>query len=141
MPALAPAAWQPDTAASRCRTRWERERASSPSAEAINAGTHTKGGHRGVEDAAAPEPSCPRGLGLRAKNTGQIGRLMFLQSLAAPVRRWMPPRLRGSRLRASQSALLSTELAAVPHFSPPLSLLHVSLPLFFQALNMYHMTE
>lgn len=26
VPVLAPAAWQPDTAASRCRTRWERER-------------------------------------------------------------------------------------------------------------------
>lgn len=60
---------------------------------------------------------------------------MFLQSLAAPGRRWMPPRLRGSRLRASQSALLSTELAAVPHFSPPLSLLHVSPSLVLSSIK------
>ena len=107
--------------------------------------THTKGGHQDARNAAT-QPSFPSRLCLRAKNTRQIGRPMFLQSLAALGRQWMP-RLRGSHLQApSRKRVQSTELAVLSlslsfSLSLPPPLLHVSLPLFFQALNMYHMTE
>lgn len=75
------------------------------------------------------------------KNARQIGRPMFLQSLVAPGRRWKPG-LHASHLNASRSACKAERAAlSCRSLSFSLSLPHVSLSLFFQALNMYHMTE
>lgn len=110
------------------------------SEQPVQGGNQHPGAHKGRSPRRPrPGPASPAGLGLcPLQNARQFRRPMFLQSLAAGGRRWMPG-LRGSRPHGSEAL---AKLQAGGGISPlALSLPHVSRPLFFQALNMYHMTE